>query len=103
MQSVTSWPMMRAGRTLVGWLVFLELLPFDLLIIRGGAHHVCCNGLLMVKKFIRANLQKNTGVLTATAAQPSVGSRSARSSRPKRHTLDRGRLYRDRWQAFGIF
>ena len=32
----------------------------------------------MVKKFIRANLQKNTGVLTATAAQPSVDNRRAR-------------------------
>ena len=46
----------------------------------------------MVKKFIRANLQKNTGVLTATAAQPIAGNRSARSSRPKRPALDRGGL-----------
>ena len=41
----------------------------------------------MVKKFIRANLQKNTGVLTATTAQPSADSRSARSTQAKRPTL----------------
>ena len=63
----------------------------------------------MVKKSIRANFQKSATLLTATAAnpapsystktetdtnktpdQPTLGSRSARRTRPKRPSLDRG-------------
>ena len=55
------------------------------------------------QKTTQANFKIKTTALTATAAQPSAGSRSTRSTRSKRPALDRGRLSRDRGQAFLIF
>jgi len=56
----------------------------------------------MIKKSICAKSQIKTAALTANAAQPSVGHRSACSTRPKRPALgpEEQTLCR---QAFGIF
>ena len=55
----------------------------------------------MVKKSIRSNSQIKTIAQTATTAQPSVCSRSARSTRPKRPALSP--MEHALWQqAFGI-
>ena len=57
----------------------------------------------MVKKLIQANLQIKTTAQTDTAAQPSAGTLSARSIRPKRPALDRGGRVEHCSKVFYIF